>query len=121
MKPPIYLSAIALRSGLLLLITVVLSIPANADTYTVSNTGDSGAGSLRQAIQAANARPGMDQIVFNIPGAGIHTISLAASLPDITDPITIDGYTQPGARANTDSVADNAILLIELNGSQIGF
>ena len=36
----------------------------------VSNTNDSGPGSLRQAILAANAAPGTQTINFNIPGAG---------------------------------------------------
>lgn len=35
-------------------------------TFTVTNTNDSGAGSLRQAILDANATPGLDSIVFNI-------------------------------------------------------
>ena len=35
-------------------------------TYTVTNTNDSGAGSLRQAILDANANAGVDTIEFNI-------------------------------------------------------
>jgi hypothetical protein len=37
-------------------------------TYTVTNTNDSGAGSLRQAIIDANANPGADIIGFNLSG-----------------------------------------------------
>ncbi|RYX81417.1 hypothetical protein EON83_24150 [bacterium] len=37
---------------------------ANAATFTVSNTNDSGAGSLRQAVLDANATPGADNILF---------------------------------------------------------
>jgi len=37
--------------------------------------------------------------------------------PIISDPVTIDGYTQPGASANTLAVGNNAVLLIEINGS----
>ena len=42
-------------------------------TYTVTNTNDSGANSLRQAILNANGSGGLDTISFNIPGAGLHT------------------------------------------------
>src|SRR5436190_6264800 len=91
-------------------------------TFTVINTNDSGAGSLRQAILDANTNLGLDTICFNIPGSGVHTISLTSALPPIADPVFIDGYTQPangGAAAsqNTLAVGDNAVLLIELNGT----
>ena len=56
----------------------------------------------------------------NIPGDGVHTISLTSALPDITDPVTIDGYTQPGATPNTLAVGDNAVLEIELDGHLVG-
>ena len=70
---------------------------AYAATYTVTNTADSGAGSLRQAIIDANNSFGSDTITFNIPGAGPHTITLTTELPSITSPVIIDGLTQPGA------------------------
>jgi CSLREA domain-containing protein len=57
---------------------------------------DSGDCTLREAIKAANANPGTDTIVFNIPGTGAHTISPTSQLPTITDSATIDGTTQPG-------------------------
>src|SRR5262245_40396879 len=60
-------------------------------TFVVNNTNDSGAGSLRQAILDANANAGPDTINFNIPGAGVHTITPVGSLPPLTDPVTIDG------------------------------
>jgi hypothetical protein len=73
--------------------------PASAATYTVTNTNDNaGAGTLRTAINNANGSVGVaDIIAFNIPGAGAHTITLTGALPAITDPVTIDGYTQGGA------------------------
>ena len=100
----------------LFLVTVTVS----AATFTVTNTGDSGAGSLRQAILDANAAAGADTITFDIPGAGVHTITPATPLPPITEGAIIDGYTQPGASENTDPVATNAVLLIELDGSVAG-
>jgi hypothetical protein len=68
---------------------------ARAATYTVTNTNDSGAGSLRQAIIDANANPGTDTIDFNIPcGGGVCTITPTSPLPTLTDDdTTIDGYT----------------------------
>ncbi len=88
-------------------------------TFTVTNTSDSGSGSLRQAILDANTNPGADTIAFNIPGQGVHTISPLSPLPPLTDDagVTIDGYTQPGASPNTLAAGDNAVLLIELDGS----
>src|SRR6476660_3159381 len=62
-----------------------------AASFTVTNTNDSGAGSLRQAMLDANASSGADIISFNISGAGIHTISPTSALPTITDPVVIDG------------------------------
>ncbi|MEO8429077.1 MAG: hypothetical protein ABI651_18455 [Verrucomicrobiota bacterium] len=62
----------------------------------VTSTASIGPGSLRAAIECANANPGLDTISFNIPGAGPHTISLTDALPIITDSIIIDGTTQPG-------------------------
>ena len=91
-----------------------------ADTYTVTNTNDSGAGSLRQAIIDANGHSGPDNISFNIPGSGVRTITPAGELPVITSPVTIDGYTQPGSSANTLVGGDNAVVLIELNGTNAG-
>ena len=94
---------------------------AGAQTFTVTNTNDTGAGSLRQAITDANAIAGQtDTIAFNIPGSGVQTISPASALPTLTDPVIIDGYTQPGASANTLATGNNAVLLIELNGSGAG-
>jgi hypothetical protein len=88
--------------------------------YTVSNLNDTGPGSLRQAIVNANNHPGRDTITFNIPGPGVHTISPTLALPPLTDEVSIDGYTQPGASSNTLAIGDNAVPLIELNGASAG-
>ena len=61
----------------------------------VTNTNDSGAGSLREAITSSNTNLGADIIQFNI-GSGPKTITPLSSLPDILDPVTIDATTQPG-------------------------
>lgn len=89
-------------------------------TLTVTNTNDSDAGSLRQAILDSNANPpppNMTNLIqFNIPGSGVHTIALASSLPEISQPVIIDGYTQSGASANTLTVGDNAVIQIKIDG-----
>ena len=82
-------------------------------TFTVTNTNDSGAGSLRQAILNANANPnsgGPDVINFAIPGGGVKTISPSSALPNISDPVIIDGTTQ----------GSSSTPLIELNGANAG-
>ncbi len=89
-------------------------------TYTVLNTNDSGGGSLRQMIASVNADSSPDVIQFNIPGSGVQTITLASPLPTITNAVTIDGYSQPGASRNTLSTGSNAVLQIALNGVNAG-
>jgi hypothetical protein len=64
-------------------------------TFLVINLADSGPGSLRAAILAANAHPGADAIGF--AGGLKGTITLAGEL-DITDDLKIDG---PGANQVT--------------------
>lgn len=103
---------------------------------TVNSTSDVDNGtcsashcSLREAINAANALPGPDKIGFNIPvntdpgckpATGVCTIKpgTTAGFPKITDSVIIDGYTQPGAKANTNPITlgSNAQLKIELTG-----
>ena len=83
-------------------------LPQVASTFVVTNTNDSGSGSLRQAMTDANSNLGTDTIGFNIPGPGVHTIPLASPLPVILDPVIIDGTTQPGFASTP---------IIELNGT----
>ena len=96
-------------------------------TFPVTNTAVNGIGSLRQAILDANGNAGADTINFNIPAsdpncdATTHVCTIkpanAFPLPAITDQVTIDGYSQPGAHANTLVNGDDAVLLIEIDGS----
>jgi hypothetical protein len=78
------------------LVAPLSSFDAPGASFSVDNTNDSGAGSLRQAILDANGNMGLDTIDFNITGAGIHTIAVTSVLPAVTDPMVIDGTTQPG-------------------------
>src|SRR5947207_1020270 len=68
--------------------------------FPVLNTNDTGADSLRAAIDAANTNSGPDTISFNISGTGLHTINVASTM-QIKEALTINGYTQNGASANT--------------------
>jgi hypothetical protein len=79
---------------LVLCAVVVFPVTLFAAVFTVTNTNDTGAGSLRQAILDANASPG-STIGFSI-GTGQQTITPASDLPIVTAPTTIDGSTQPG-------------------------
>jgi CSLREA domain-containing protein len=83
--------------------------------------------SLRAAIQQANASSGPDTIKFaipddpNVPGNEVKTVSPTSALPEITEAVTIDGYTQTGATKNTNAQgAINASPKIELDGSNAG-
>lgn len=89
---------------------LAVSISAGATTFTVINTNAAGAGSLQQAILDANASAGTDLISFNIPSGGL-TIAPTNALPSITEPVTIDGSTQPGFVSAP---------IIELNGTSAG-
>ena len=67
-------------------------------TFIVTSTANSGPGTLRQAIIDANATTNIfdpDKIEFNIPGPGPHVISLTSGFPTITEPIEIDGTSEP--------------------------
>jgi hypothetical protein len=81
-------------------------------TFTVTNTGDSGPGSFRQAILDSNAATGQTNTIdFTISGSGVQTIAPLSSLPTITNPVQIDGESQPGYSGTP---------VIELTGTQAG-
>ena len=113
-------------------LVLAASASTHATTILVDDAGDTptpGKCTLREAITAASnntatggcaaGQPGptVDAIHFAIPGATLHTITLGSTLPDITDVVTIDGYTQTGSSANTLQVGDDAKLMIEVSGA----
>ncbi|QDV21281.1 putative outer membrane protein PmpI precursor [Gimesia panareensis] len=91
-------------------------------TFTVVNTNDSGEGSLRAAIEAANAQAGADEITFAATLKG-QTIELASEL-QITDDLTIDGLgadpwrlsitIDAGYHSRIFNIDDNALSAIDV-------
>ncbi len=91
-------------------------------SFTVNSTGDgmdaipgdgicddgSGNCTFRAAINESNATPGYNKIVFDIEGAGPHTIQPSSVYQQITSPVFIDGTTEPDFSGEP---------VIELNGS----
>jgi trimeric autotransporter adhesin len=89
----------SLPGPLFLMLMLLAASVAHAATYTVTNTLDSGTGSLRDALTTVNAGAGGDTIVFSgVTG----TITLSSSL-GIGKSVTING---PGANLLTISGND---------------
>ncbi len=129
----------ARRSGRALVAAAILTLAAaaaGAATITVTGTGDTvaidGLVTLREAITSINNGANVnsdvvavgaygtnDTIFFNIPGAGppLRTIAPASALPPLQVPMTIDGYSEPGASVNTNGpgLGTNAVLTIQID------
>lgn len=115
------------RIVILSVIFIVFVAVANGATFTVNTTGNgadanpgngvclTGANncSLRAAIQEANATFGSDTIAFEIPGAGVHTLTPGTEYPRIEEAVVIDGWSQGGPGYTGPP-------LIELNGTNAG-
>ena len=71
------------RAALAALITACTGAVAHAATFTVTNANDSGPGSLRDAVDQANAAMGADQIEFD-PALTNQTLTLTTD--DTTNP-----------------------------------
>jgi hypothetical protein len=123
------------------IVAMLLAPLASAATFTVDSSADNAAlnactaaaadCSLRGAIAAANLTVAVDTVAFNIPtndagctlATGVCRITLAnpGTFPGINQPLLIDGYTQPGALANTIPApgANNAVLKIEITSAVV--
>jgi parallel beta-helix repeat protein len=109
--------------------STALATIMNTNSLVVTNTNDSGPGSLRQAILTAEANPvpstGPNTISFAIPGPGPHVIQVGSSLgpdagqplPAIVSPVVINGYSQNGASMNSLRDGDNANIQVVLDGT----
>jgi hypothetical protein len=143
-RRPIWEILLALAAVGVVLILVLSSGPADAaTTFSVNKTSDAKDRrisdsvcdtsrlrgkqcTLRAAIQESNDTSGADTIKFNIGGTtSVKTINVGSTglraLPIITGPVTINGYTQPGASENTLATGNDAVLKIQLNGTNSGF
>ena len=108
------LAAVA-ATGLLSTTTFVVDSAGDGDDDDTSDgfcEDSSGDCSLRAAIEQANAGGG-GIIEFNIVGDGPHTILPATALPTITQPVVIDGSSQPAG-------SSTAQVQIELDGTNAG-
>ena len=93
---------------LIFFIALQCMTPLNGAVHLVTNTNDSGVGSLRQAIVDANADESTPRTINFSIGSGVQLISPASALPALTMPeIIIDGSTQPGWRAG------NPVIIID--------
>ncbi|GEM_PF-1298290 len=116
----IYLHTISRKSILFLLVLSFFSF-SKAAIYSVNSTGD-GAGNsttrtLRYCINQANANPGVDNITFALTGVtapAAYTITLLSNLPIITDPVHIQGYSQPGSEQG---VIGSRTIRIQINAN----
>jgi titin len=77
-------------------------------TFTVTNTNDSGLGSLRQAILDVNNNPGASMIAFNISSSGVPAIkpqtldNSVSAFPIVIRSVTVDGTTQAAGLVEID-------------------
>lgn len=95
-------------------------------TIEVTTAANAGPGNLRRAIKLSNLniRASADSpnlINFAIPEFGAHSIILTKGLPEITKPVLIDGFTQPGSSRNTNPISspdsNNAIQTVRLTAA----
>ena len=87
----------------------------NSGTYTVINANATGSGSLRWAIDLANADPGFHTIRFAIPGGCPKRIVPGVSL-QVREAVLIDGWSQPGNVDNSSELGWNGEPCIVLDG-----
>ena len=92
LRPLVAAVARSLPGAMLMSAGALLSPAALATTFPVSNTNDSGSGSLRDALDQANANPGADIVTFasNVTGS----IGLTSGPLFISDSVDVQG---PGA------------------------
>lgn len=110
--------------GCLLTIGLQVSL-LDAATFYVNNTGDTGPGTLRDAITMSNsALSGPNTIDFSLLGSGVQTITPVTDLPTIVNnAVIIDGYTAVGSSPNTNPInqPNNATLTIVIQGPGAGY
>ncbi|MRG45207.1 T9SS type B sorting domain-containing protein [Chitinophaga sp. SYP-B3965] len=101
----------------ILILLLCTALITKAETFTVTSTGDSGPGTLREAILKSNANgtTEKDYIYFNLPHTtwAERTISVNSHLPEITGGnLVIDGSTQSGTKLG---LSDARVILLRSN------
>ncbi|MEH2165259.1 MAG: Calx-beta domain-containing protein [Nostoc sp.] len=102
-----------------------VSVKVDGTTYIVTNTNDSGAGSLRQAIINANNDPGIETIVFDTTGifgdATPDTITLTSGELKVTEGVIIQGTgaNKLTISGNNTSRVFNATASLSIDGLKI--
>jgi len=117
--------AASLSAGVVITVTSTADTAANdgvctlSEAITSANTNAASGGAAGECVAGAVS---LDAIQFDITGgcAVPCTITPGTALPSITAPVIVDGYSQPGASANTLAVGNDAVLKIELNGTTAG-
>ncbi len=107
MRKKYFIIALLCASTFVVLAALITPIAANANgDYVKVNTRDdnndgvcdSNHCSLREAINHSNDTPGTQTILFDIPDTGTYAIiQLCSPLPDILEPVVIDGTSPPGS------------------------
>ena len=117
------------------------AVIAATHVFVVTNTSDSGTGSLRQAITDSNLNPGLDRIEFNIPVTDPGFVDVDSTLPDgdaardvfVIKPLSalpniasagagtiIDGRTQAGFGGDANPFGPEIVVDGSLAGSTVG-
>jgi RTX calcium-binding nonapeptide repeat (4 copies) len=96
---------LATGAGLALGATLGITGTAHAADFTVSNLGDSGAGSLRQAVTDSNNNPGPDRVLFQSGLSGTITLNTGELYIDDAVQIVGPGPGQLSVVSPTDRVA----------------
>lgn len=107
------------RRGILAVLWIaallLFSAPAMAATYTVTNTNDSGSGSLRQAIIDANGDSASDTIVFD-SGVDAQAITLTSGEIAISEAVVITGNGVSSTIIDGAGNGDNRIFNVSATG-----
>ncbi|MEH2331253.1 beta strand repeat-containing protein [Nostoc sp.] len=102
-----------------------VSVKVDGTTYIVTNTNDSGAGSLRQAIINANNDPGIETILFDTTGifgdATPDTITLTSGELNVIEGVIIQGTgaNKLTISGNNTSRVFNASASLSIDGLKI--
>ncbi len=143
---PMRLSSAALNSlvvstdmGSMVVLSPAVGATITVNTNVVTDTRDAVL-SLSEAVKVANgtlafatltagekaqitgtpANPGLDAIHFNIPGATVPTIADNFAIPQITDPVIIDGTTQSAGRVSIEgATGQQSVLRINAGNSTV--